>query len=1054
MCTTRENKSPVELHLVRMKFLNCLIICLFGLLSLSFSKEFDNGNVIVDKPNSVAIGTSALFTCTLARSEQEVTDCFIETPRNEVWMVIDGQVLDDQSNVVQGVFGLDNGEPLRTCGIAIDVVQSTDLGLYLLHYFEEQYNTVLSNLTGQWKCKIQRSGSKIPTLKAVVELKEEGTKLTGYRLPSHVTAELYKLDLIPIMYPEFLTQGYFEIDGRVYIDQLDGHLYLNVYNTEMLEESLIITLGPQISATMEILEIHYDFERDLIIIKYVPYAADASYPIRVAGNFVSKLPYPSGSGFYTDSYKNFETGDRVYVAATQFQAVHARKAFPSIDDPGRKAPFQVRIAAESGKTAASNMPVLKTDEPVEGYPGYTWYEFPQSPIMSSYTLAFFVSDFAKATVSPFEVNYPIEIFARESRFNLGYTKKAEVYVPGIMEFYESYHLVEFPLPKLSVAAPPSKGGAMENWGMLLMADFEFILDEEYMGAKDWEDSIPVLAHELAHQWSGNLVTCDYWDEIYLNEGLTEFFQYYGAEAVVPELRNWDRFVRTETFLGLREGEDRISSHPIIQEPDVEPNSYAFDGTTYRKGSSLFRMIEAVLGKNTFQKGLQNYMKAHQFGNTKSDDLWDMLDSAASEDGSLSGGVTVKEVMHTWTLQRGHPIINVDTDFGSGLVTLRQTELPMDVGKNYKWWVPITYGRNKPGSGNFDQTKNSIWLSPEDASVRINIGSDDGSCFILNNQYTGLFRVKYTDENWLRISNFLKNDMDAIPPPNRAQIIHDSIFLAQEGLLDYNIPLQIITYLNQETEYAPFQTAVALLENIMLKSVRTRDETQLIESMHNSLKQKYNEIGLEEQGNADLLDHLQHRAMIQALINYGDFEVLQDVQFAFQAWMVSPNPDEVSGNPINRHIRSPIYCSALQQGGLAELTFIEDRMANTVSPQATRDLNRALGCAALRSDDALEQFLEDPLNRVTLGSTLESSQQEFIFKDKKTRNILMKWVLRHLDDIETFNGDIFRQTLKLYADFADTQEELNHLQEMMNWDAAPSIEVLKTIATKVQYRMSV
>lgn len=366
---------------------------------------------------------------------------------------------------------------------------------------------------------------------------------------------------------------------------------------------------------------------------------------------------------------------------TQFEAADARRMVPSWDEPAYKATFTLLVTVPNGWSAVSNMPEADRADVIGDR---TRVKFQTSPKMSSYLLFLAAGEFERATtkVAGSELGVVTKkgavsqaAFALESSAN-------------VLREYNDYFASPFPLPKLdNVAAPGSSQffGAMENWGAILTFEYALLLDPTISTQTDKQRVFSIAAHEIAHQWFGNLVTMQWWDDLWLNEGFASWMAGRTTERLHPEWNSALAAVNVRER--AMERDSLVTTHPVVQHVEtVEQANQAFDAISYSKGEAVIRMLEGYVGPEAWRDGVRRYMKAHAYGNTKSDDLWREIEAAARQ--------PVTAIAHDFTLQPGVPLLRVQESVcvdGSTRLSLAQGEFSRDRPdkKPLTWRVPVT-----------------------------------------------------------------------------------------------------------------------------------------------------------------------------------------------------------------------------------------------------------------------------------------------------------------------------------------------------------------------------
>ena len=434
-------------------------------------------------------------------------------------------------------------------------------------------------------------------------------------------------------------------------------------------------------------------------------------------DFSGKIPQEL-QGFYLAKTKD---GD---MFTTQFESTGARRFFPCIDNPSYKATFDITVRINEDLDAISNMPIESSGTE----DGKKVVKFMQTPVMSTYLLYLGVGKFDQKSISMgkdkkiilaaqkghlTESDYPLEI-ARKS-----------------IEFYEKYFGIDYPLPKEHlIAVPEFAAGAMENWGALTFREI-YLNVSSSTGASVKKAVGEVIAHELAHQWFGDLVTMNWWDDLWLNESFATFMSYKAMNELEPDYDMFSDFLIGETA-GALEGDSLVNSHPIeveVKHPD--DISQIFDEISYGKGGSILRMINAFVRDEVFRKGIHDYLENFKYKNASGSDLWEFISKVSDQ--------PVRRVMESFIQNVGYPVIEVNED--NGKIKLNQYRFLLNGKKqNVQWKIPLTM---KYTSG----TRSQLF---DTESIEI----DDINGFIkLNDSETGFYRVMYSDSIY---DNILKN----------------------------------------------------------------------------------------------------------------------------------------------------------------------------------------------------------------------------------------------------------------------------------------------------------
>jgi len=442
---------------------------------------------------------------------------------------------------------------------------------------------------------------------------------------------------------------------------------------------------------------------------------------------------------------------------TQFENSDARRFIPSWDEPAYKATFDLQATVPAEQMAVSNMPIAKRTELGNGLVQVT---FQPTPKMSTYLLFFGLGDFDRAT----KMSGNTEIGVITQKGLTGQAGFALDSADAVLREYNDYFGVPYPLPKLDNIGSPGSSqffSAMENWGAIYTFEYALLLDPKISTLRDRQNIFDTAAHEMAHQWFGDLVTMEWWDDLWLNEGFASWMASRTTAKLHPE---WHTDIDA---VGAREGamsRDAVATtHPVVQHVEtVEQASQAFDSITYAKGEAVIRMLEGYVGADAWRTGVRNYIKAHAYGNTVSDDLWREMQAAA--------GKPITQIAHDFTLQPGIPLIKVESascNDGKTTLTLSQGEFTRDRPDKtpLKWHVPVI--------------AQAVGGQPARTVVDGTGKLEVAGCgtLLVNAGQSGYYRTLYTPEQFQAI----KADFAKLAPIDQLGLMGDTWALGMAGL---------------------------------------------------------------------------------------------------------------------------------------------------------------------------------------------------------------------------------------------------------------------------------
>ncbi|MBI5939933.1 MAG: M1 family metallopeptidase [Caulobacterales bacterium] len=470
---------------------------------------------------------------------------------------------------------------------------------------------------------------------------------------------------------------------------------------------------------------------------------------RLAIDYTGKINQQA-FGLFSVDYDTPQGSKR--LLATQFESPDARRFAPMWDEPALKATFKLTVDAPSADMVVSNTPVEKT-EALEG--GLIRTTFGATPKMSSYLLFLAVGDFERVSRKVGDVDVGV-VVKRGSTGQAGFAlDSAEQLLP----WFNDYFGVPYPLPKLDMVALPGGAAAfsaMENWGAISYFEKAVLVDEAVSSESDRQGAFGTIAHEMAHQWFGDLVTMNWWDDIWLNEGFASWMANKATHVFHPE---WSADLQT---MAGRDGamnlDARAATHPVVQ-PVADARDTAFDTISYQKGQAVINMVEAWVGEDHFRDALRAYMKKHAYGNTVSDDLWSAVEAAS--------GQPIRQIAGDFTSQPGVPLIKV-TSLGSAW-RLAQRRFGVDAPsrKPLTWSTPVA--ATWPGL-----KRDWRGLVSMGQSVRIKGPAD--APFLANYGQAGYFRTLYDDKAFGR----LKTSFGTLAPADQLGLLYDYWAFGQEG----------------------------------------------------------------------------------------------------------------------------------------------------------------------------------------------------------------------------------------------------------------------------------
>ena len=832
-------------------------------------------------------------------------------------------------------------------------------------------------------------------------------------LPDNVRPVHYDLTLTP-NFDDFTFDG--EVDVMVSMEPGTTEIMLNCAEIEIHTATVgwTDTNGEQEQAANSIA---YDADAETVTISIPGTLSDGlvgNQHLRMSftGELNDKL-----RGFYRSQYVNPE-GETAYLATTQFEATDARRALPCWDEPAAKATFQVTLVVPEDMEAVSNTPIIQE---TRGGNGLKTLLYDKTPVMSTYLLAFVIGDLthiekeaADGTVVGVWMTRGKE---EHGQFALDTSVK-------LLSFFNDYFGIPYPLPKLDhLAIPDFAAGAMENWGCVTYRETALLVDPENSSAGTRQRVAEVVAHEMAHMWFGDLVTMEWWDDLWLNESFATWVGTKAVDWLFPEWSMWTQFVNMDTnrafnLDGLK------NSHPIEQEvANPAEVSQLFDAISYSKGGSVLRMLEHFLTPSVFRVGLSTYLTRHSYQNARTTDLWTALEE--------SSGQPVNAIMSSWTGQTGYPVLDVAaTNTESGLsLEVRQERfvfdsvLGEDTGDDEEqvWPVPLTVAAD-------GASVTAHLVSGATGTVDV-AAPTRPDWFKVNPDQTGFYRVNYTDTDRERLAALVADRV--LPATDRLGIQNDAFALSRAGLLPVTRFLALAESYQDETDASVWSDLATNLREI---ESLISDEPYL-GSYHAFGRRLFGPAaqrsGWEARPGEGHLDSLARSTVLSQAGVYGDPDTIAQAQQLFEAYQSDPSN-------VRPDLRGVVFSLVAQSGDRA----VYDRMW---------ELERAaeLHEEKIRFLVSMARFQQEELLRETLERSLTDDVrlQDTIFvvaavaANNRGRNLAWEFLKEQWDEFDRRYGGGGFGLMRLVAitNAFTTNEQRNDVETFFEAHPTPAAE---------------
>ncbi|MBI4152413.1 M1 family metallopeptidase [Candidatus Woesearchaeota archaeon] len=657
-------------------------------------------------------------------------------------------------------------------------------------------------------------------------------------------------------------------------------------------------------------------------------------------------------GFYRSSYQH--KGKTEYLLTSQFEAANARAAFPCFDEPAFKATFDVSFIVDRNLFTISNMPIKK-EKTLQN--NQKQVSFLTSPRMSTYLLYLGIGNFQ--SIQTKHRHILIRVLTTPEKIHLaplalGYTKK-------FLAFFEKYFQVKYPLPKVDIIAIPDfAAGAMENWGAITFREIAVLGDEKTSVAVKQNIAI-TIAHELAHQWFGNLVTMQWWDDLWLNESFATFMSYKAVNDAFPA---WDLPLQyfEDTIADALSADEIEATHPI----NVHVNTPGeideiFDNISYDKGGSVLHMLEDAVGEAAFRQGLTLYLRKHAYQNATKHDLWTAIQEAKQEN-------FVSTMVHGWITQSGYPLVSVKKEKNKYYLSQQRFSL---LGKQHSesWIIPLRYFTDQGKAGTTILREKTTSFPSSAHWIKVNHGQP------------GFYRVTYDAPLLAQLGNALRRKkLSSLDAAGLENDLFSLMVSRQYSLAEY---LGFVEQYCLDAEY-PLNSSISghLGWLLRLAAGSTLEDAVRRTSLLFHLEQ-LKKVGWRRVKNERNTTTLLRSQVISNLGLAGHAETLKKGKELFQQL-------QHGHGSVDQNLRSTIYLLAARQGDEKMFTYFIQQYQKETLPEESRRLLRAIGMFRQKA------FVEKALAFSLSGVRLQDSYMIpiMISLNPGMNTLLWSWTKKH------------------------------------------------------------
>jgi len=688
------------------------------------------------------------------------------------------------------------------------------------------------------------------------------------------------------------------------------------------------------------------------------------------------------AGFYRSRYISQQKTK--YIAVTQFEESDARRAFPCMDHPAKKATFDIAMDIDHHLVAISNTAVKK-EQLLEN--GKKRIIFEQTPKMSTYLVFFGVGEFeiVQDGEDPRVRTVTLPGMQKFARFGLEFGRKS-------LQYSESYYDIAYPLSKMDlIAIPDFAFGAMENWGAITFRE-NLLLHYPQITSTSGEARIcEVIAHEIAHQWFGNLVTPSDWKYLWLNESFATYFGFGVVDRYFPHWDTWQQFLHGQT--GTAMARDSLHETFAIEIPGGE--HIVINSSTapiiYSKGGSILRQIQGYIGDEKFKQGLRHYLKTYEYGCAASHHLWDSFEKASNQ--------PISTMMKSWIEQPGFPIVEVYRD-GSHLILSQRrfSYLPND--STQSWVLPITV---KLFSPNAAPRRIAVLMDQPEMKIEIDANT---TAYKINDRQTGFYHVQYRDAHNLEQLGERISDL-TLPPEDRWGLQNDFYALVKSGQASLDDYMRYLRYYENEDDYLPLTSIASNLLATYLtikadyKEVITALAIPWFENILNRMGYAPDE--KEKHTISILRDQLIWNASL-----YGSEKAAAFAMRRFQSLM--------KAEAVHPDIMKSVMQVGALTGGNDAFDWLDQRFQSSQIEHKRMNILIALGC--FTDTDLIKKSQQYVLDTVP-------ARNKFIPVVAMASNpnalpLLWDWYISNLEQIEQFHPMLYERVIGAIIPVAGTQ----------------------------------